>query len=567
MAKGSSKKKSGGKKVKASFTNTKGQKVVSYTDGSKKVTGQAQNPGSGGYKVGGKSYASAKDAPGYYDSGMQFEARDGTGFDDRASAKAYNKTLTASPMSLNGLLPQQSMNLPSAMTVTDPGAPTLAMSPQLQSLGFSMNNGQYAYDPKKSEAQNAFDESAQKQQQNMLWSVQQMLGLQPQSAEKDYLKMEKEAGIKKLESQVSGYTSELNNIVAERDANLLRLEGQGRGIPEVIIGGQQAQVNKEAAIRALPVQAQLDAAQGNLQMAQSRLDKLFTIRQQDIQTQYNFKKSVIDAVSSFVTKQEEGRLQFRLSEIQQQQQMQASNLARVDSLSRQALEFGQTGLAGRVAALDPKSPTFAQDYMALQVQLRKPAPVVAPRAPTMQNFGTADAPDWRQYDYTTGTWKPASGVDNNNPNSPAQKTQIAKNEALTLARELRSDGAVGKQSAVGASVGKFFDVKGVLSASGLQPNRAAFEAKVETLKANLTIDNLKLLKGAMSDKDLAFLQSAGSSLNVNMSEKEFNNELDRIITKFEKAGAQSENQSVAEGATYVWNGVTYKVINGQWVSQ
>jgi hypothetical protein len=106
-----------------------------------------------------------------------------------------------------------------------------------------------------------------------------------------------------------------------------------------------------------------------------------------------------------------------------------------------------------------------------------------------------------------------------------------KLQALSLAKELRGD-AVGKGSAVGASIAKFVPFGQSL---GLLGKRTAFEAKVDTLKSNLTLENLKLLKGAMSDKDLLFLNSIGSSLNVNMTEDQFNKELDKVIGKLETA--------------------------------
>lgn len=108
-----------------------------------------------------------------------------------------------------------------------------------------------------------------------------------------------------------------------------------------------------------------------------------------------------------------------------------------------------------------------------------------------------------------------------------------KQETLNLVNELLSPDAVGKSSAVGASAAKFLPFGQSL---GLQGNRTAFEAKVNTLKANLTLENLKLLKGAMSDKDLLFLNSIGSSLDVNMGETQFNNELQRIKDKLSGAG-------------------------------
>ncbi|TCU78871.1 hypothetical protein EDE08_101653 [Bradyrhizobium sp. R2.2-H] len=118
----------------------------------------------------------------------------------------------------------------------------------------------------------------------------------------------------------------------------------------------------------------------------------------------------------------------------------------------------------------------------------------------------------------------------------ASQAAQQKNEALELAKELRSDTAVGKGSAVGASAAKLVPFGQAL---GWQGDRTAFEAKVASLKSNLTLDNLKLLKGAMSDKDLMFLNSIGSSLDTSMSEKAFNSELDRVIQKLESTGASA----------------------------
>lgn len=144
--------------------------------------------------------------------------------------------------------------------------------------------------------------------------------------------------------------------------------------------------------------------------------------------------------------------------------------------------------------------------------------------------------DVRQFglNYALSTQKAAQDAGN-----PVQAQQ-QKIEALQLAKELRQEGAVGKGSAVGSSFAKLVPFGQSL---GLQGNRTAFEAKVDTLKSNLTLENLKLLKGAMSDKDLAFLNSIGSSLNVNMSEEQFNKELDKVINKLETAtGSASNNQ-------------------------
>lgn len=64
-----------------------------------------------------------------------------------------------------------------------------------------------------------------------------------------------------------------------------------------------------------------------------------------------------------------------------------------------------------------------------------------------------------------------------------------------------------------------------------------FKNNVSRLKSLLTLDNLKMLKGAMSDKDLAFLLSVGTSLNTNMSKEAFAAELTKIKEKLTLAAS------------------------------
>jgi hypothetical protein len=114
----------------------------------------------------------------------------------------------------------------------------------------------------------------------------------PKSQADEWLRMEKEAGIKQKQQQVNDLNAQLGEITARAQADQLRVTGQGRGIPEVIIGGQQSQIAKEAAIQALPIQAQLAAAQGNLEYAQNRLETLFKLKTADADRQYNYNKDL-----------------------------------------------------------------------------------------------------------------------------------------------------------------------------------------------------------------------------------------------------------------------------------
>lgn len=110
--------------------------------------------------------------------------------------------------------------------------------------------------------------------------------------------------------------------------------------------------------------------------------------------------------------------------------------------------------------------------------------------------------------------------------TPTQNDKVGNIASLGI--DILSPNAVGKGSAIGFSAAKLLPFGRAL---GLQGDRVAFENKVESLKSNLTLENLKLLKGAMSDKDLAFIQSVGSSLSTDMSPREFDKEVYRIVNK------------------------------------
>lgn len=120
-----------------------------------------------------------------------------------------------------------------------------------------------------------------------------------------YAQARQDTCVEQKQQQVNTYQNQLNAIVAKSQADKLSLTGQGRGIPEVIIGGQQAQIDKEAAIQSLPIAAQLAAAQGDLKLAEDHLNTLFTLRSQDATNEYNFKTKLVDTVFNYADKQQQ----------------------------------------------------------------------------------------------------------------------------------------------------------------------------------------------------------------------------------------------------------------------
>jgi hypothetical protein len=149
-------------------------------------------------------------------------------------------------------------------------------------------------------------------------SILQRFGIAPppekESKADAYLKAQKDFQIKKKQDAVSKLQTTLNAIVAQSQANQLAVTGQGRGIPEVIIGGQQAQIAKEAAISALPIQAQLSAAQGDLEMAQENLRLYSEIVSQDIDDRFNYQMKLYDIAYDLATKDQQNLIEDKRAE-------------------------------------------------------------------------------------------------------------------------------------------------------------------------------------------------------------------------------------------------------------
>lgn len=198
--------------------------------------------------------------------------------------------------------------------------------------------------------------------------LSKQLNLQSQNApvktEDIYNKAYNEAGIANKQQLVNNYTAQLNAIQAKAQADQLSLTGQGRGVPEVIIGGQQAQVAKEAAIQALPVSAQLAAAQGDLALAQQHLDTMFKLQVADATAQYEYKNKIIDTVMQYATKAEQRQFEAQQTENNRAYETEKANAARQNEWAKIAI--AQPDVMAQFTALDPKSPTFAKDFSKIQ---------------------------------------------------------------------------------------------------------------------------------------------------------------------------------------------------------
>lgn len=110
----------------------------------------------------------------------------------------------------------------------------------------------------------------------------------------------------RIQQALQAPTSELNAVIAQQQRDLLQLRqtGSQEGVTEAVYGDQQAAVNYNAAIRALPLQASIASLKGELELAQDYLQELVTVKTDQINRQYEYRKQVFSAVAGILEEED-----------------------------------------------------------------------------------------------------------------------------------------------------------------------------------------------------------------------------------------------------------------------
>lgn len=114
-------------------------------------------------------------------------------------------------------------------------------------------------------------------------------------------------------------------------------------------------------------------------------------------------------------------------------------------------------------------------------------------------------------------------------NSKGQTVQVSAKgqqaaEAYALATSILNSPNLGKSVGASSLLNKVPGTKG-----------KDFELKVDQLKNALAVPNLDKLKGAMSDKDIAFLKNIATSLDTSMTESAFRSEATKVQNVMKQA--------------------------------
>lgn len=125
-----------------------------------------------------------------------------------------------------------------------------------------------------------------------------------------YAQANQAAGVQDKQQVVNDLSAQVNKINADAQAAQQTLESQsaGKDVTSAFLGKQQQEIARQAAIKALPLSAELAAAQGNLKAAQDNVNTLYKLKSDDATNQYNYRTQLLKSVYDFASAQEKAKL-------------------------------------------------------------------------------------------------------------------------------------------------------------------------------------------------------------------------------------------------------------------
>ena len=460
---------------------------------------------------------------------------------------------------------------PSAMTPAQPVTPVV--TPQTPAPEISGLNADIA---------GLFEPTAQEQQYGQSSDIIKQLTSSLSGEETRRQELEQQGGVSQQRQMVQDLSSQLKAIQAEQQAIPLQVQQDIQaGGANVTKGGvapiQTAQLRNNA-IRALSVGAQLEASRGNLSLALDLVDRAVKAEFDPIRSKLNAELQNIDLLlkdPTLTLAQQKRAEQLKAVKEAEKERIASAEQEKTDiyDMGIKALQLGadaltvkaiqgaktrqeaaqivaQSGLmaptAGKretqVVKLDNGSQVLLDTQTGQVIRTLSGSGTVPTGSSVVTTTGgqsVAISPDAQQWvdainsgsvsldDALTKIGSTAkslglkneiiAGINAQGGQTETKLTQMKNNVSLIdeiLSGDFEYFGAsVAPRSVFGFKVNPYFN---------------SFKAKVDNLVASLTVDNLGLLKGPMSDKDIEFVKQLSSGLDLSMDEKTAKTRLEQI---------------------------------------
>jgi len=376
----------------------------------------------------------------------------------------------------------------------------------------------------------------------------------PASQADAFQQAQQDAEIQAKQQRLNQASAQLNSIYAEGERQKLQIDEDsfGKGGISAISNRRKSDIDRQTAIKSIPLQMELDLAQGDLMSAQSNLDTLFQLKSDDAQNMMEYKNKLAETVFNVATAEQQNVIEAQIREenrafqIQQANQLNARNVAN-------SIMSNQPKLASKMAQIDWSSPNAQNEFANLQSQVSEdPMDVLDMKIKQAQL--TKLQKETSMIGQPTATERKLLR-DQEEKEREAQRTVEGQNETLRTKLKL-IENIQSKTTQLATRVGtnpfsrlspnaivKFFQIDPVGWAKGKE-----FAGLVHQLTSKEFVDTLIESKkqgaayGQLSNQEGDDLRAAATAINDwemkdkngnklgiwNVSEKAFNAELDKI---------------------------------------
>lgn len=160
---------------------------------------------------------------------------------------------------------------------------------------------------------------------------------------------------------IAGKTKEVNDLTAQlktiTDSTItgsLALEGKDVSTTQGIVDRKQAQLARENAIKALPIAAALNAAQGRLDTAKGNITEMLGLIAKDNELNYQFEKDQIDYAMQFANADQKDALQKKKDALDAKKLEDDRFATLRNGYVDAAIKSGDYATAGKLAAATTK---------------------------------------------------------------------------------------------------------------------------------------------------------------------------------------------------------------------
>jgi len=409
------------------------------------------------------------------------------------------------------------------------------------------------------------------------------------------IKAEEAAGIPTQQKQLMELSSGIRSLQAEALAIPLQIQEEFTGRGATMGGAEPIQTSRlrQNAIKSLSLSAQAQAVQGNIALAQQQVDRAIELEFAPEERRLNWLKQAYEFNREDLDRASKERADKQRVELEERTRL--LDAAKQDRQSRDTLgiKLAELGLdsssvfssASYSDALKTALPQLAQrakddiKYQGLlrdaELELRRininnarlngdkiSADIIAEK----NKSKIASTDKEAETEKALALFSQVSKVANMPGKSAAVGFGLKKNVFTRTAAGAATGAGIG--AAAGAPFAGVGAIPGALAGTVLGgvsgffagpealqgSDRADFEAQAKRLANLLTVDNLDLMKGVLSETDIKILESAGSTLgNFDISEKQYDEELQRIKQVSER---NYKKLGITDEQAQFWFGIT-----------